>query len=185
VARRLTLLVLSLALLASACSGGPSLTAYAAELESLVASHNVAMDANDDAFESDPETVERIRAYATTRMSLRNGFLAELEAIEPPGEAEDLHAAALDTIRTLVAAEQELFDVAATSEDMAELQNLWTSPAGQTARAADAKAIEICQAAEAAINSTEERQALVGMPWVPSELQEVVTVAFNCTAAER
>jgi hypothetical protein len=181
----LILLTIGLALLANACSSGPSLTEYAAELETLVGSHNAEMDANDRDFESDPETIERIRAYATTRMSLRNRFLAELEAIEPPGEAEDLHAAALDTIRTLVAAEHELFDVAVTSEDMAVLQNLWTSPAGQTAREADAKAIQICQAAEAAINSTEDRQAFVGMPWVPSELQEVVTVAFRCTAAER
>ncbi|NNL13318.1 MAG: hypothetical protein HKO82_06480, partial [Acidimicrobiia bacterium] len=108
-----------------------------------------------------------------------------LEAIEPPDEAADLHAAAVDAITALVAAEQELFDVANTSDDLETLENLWTSPAGEAARAADAKAIEICQAAEAAINSTEERQALVGMPWVPSELQEVVTVAFGCTAAER
>jgi hypothetical protein len=50
---------------------------------------------------------------------------------------------------------------------------------------ADAKAIESCQAPEAAINSTEERQALVGMPRVPSKLQEVVTVAFGCTVTER
>jgi hypothetical protein len=174
-----------LALLAGACSRGPSLTAYAAELETLVASHNAGMDANDRSLDSQPSTIENIRAYATARMSLRNGFLAELESLEPPGEAAALHTAALDTIRTLVAAEQELFDVAATSEDLVVLQSLWTSPAGQTAREADAKAIEICQAAEAAINSTEERQVLVGMPWVPSELQEVVTVAFRCTAAER
>ncbi|MBT8194310.1 MAG: hypothetical protein KJP22_12970 [Acidimicrobiia bacterium] len=183
--RRSALLTLALALFAGACGSGPSLTDYAAELEALVTSHNVDMDANDDEIENGPATVESIRDYATTRMSLRNGFRTQLEAIEPPDEAADLHAAAVDAITALVAAEQELFDVANTSDDLETLENLWTSPAGEAARAADAKAIEICQAAEAAINSTEERQALVGMPWVPSELQEVVTVAFGCTAAER
>ena len=183
--RRFTLLAVAVALAASACGSGPSLTEYASELEGLVTAHNAGMDANDRDFGNAPQTVERIRAYAATRMELRREFLEALEVLETPGEAEDLHGAAVETIRTLVAAEQELFNVATTSDDMDELGNLWSSPAGQTARAADAQAIAICQAAEAAINSTEERQALVGMPWVPTELQEVVTVAFGCTAAER
>ncbi len=184
-AHRLTLVLLALALLASACGSGPSLTEYAAELQAIVGTHNVDMDGNDSDFERQPPTVESIRSYATTRMELRNTFLAELEALEPPSEAADLHSAALETIRTLVAAEQELFEIATGSDDINDLQDLWTSPAGQTARDADAQTIAICQAAEAAINSTEERQALVGMVWVPTELQEVVTVAFECTAAER
>ena len=184
-ARRLTLLFLALGLLASACSSSPSLTEYAAELEAVVQSHNAGMDANDRSLDSQPSTVENIRAYASTRMGLRDAFLAGFEALEPPGEAKDLHEAALETIRAVVSAERNLFNVASTSDDLTELQNLWASPAGQTARAADEQAVAICQAAEAAINSTEERQALVGMPWVPSELQEVVTVAFGCTAAER
>jgi hypothetical protein len=183
--RRLSLLVLVLALVASACGSGPSLTDYAAEIEAVVKSHNAGMDANDRDFESGPSTVERIRAYASTRMEFRDAFLAGFEALEPPEEVEELHAAALETIRTVVSAERELFNVATTSNDLTELQNLWASPAGQTARAADEKAVAICQAAEAAINSTEDRQALVGMPWVPSELQEIVTVAFGCTPADR
>lgn len=182
---RLTIPVLALALLANACDRGPSLTEYAAELESVVAEHNTGMDANDAYVQSETETLERIQTYANRRMELRESFLAAMEALEPPREAHDLHNAALETIRTLVESERVLFARAAAATDVADVGGIWASPEGQAARAADAQTIAICQAAEAAINSTEERQALVGMPWVPTELQEVVTVAFGCTAADR
>jgi len=172
-------------LLVGACSNGPSLTDYAEELEGIVADHNSGMDENDRYVDAETATIDRIRTYATTRMELRTGFLSSFEGLEPPGEAEDIHAAGLEVIRNLVAAEQVLFEQAMATEDLSAIDNLWESPAGQAAREVDRQIIEICQAAEAAINSTEERQALVGMPWVPTELQEVVTVAFGCTASER
>ena len=184
-AGRLTLPILALALLASACSSGPSLTEYAGELEQIVTTHNADMDENDIYLDSEVQTLDRIKTYANRRMELRTSFLAALEALEPPGEAQDLHTAALGTIRSLVESEQVLFEQAISATDIADVGDIWASPEGQAARAADAQAIAICQAAEAAINSTEDRQALVGMVWVPSELQEIVTVAFRCTAAER
>jgi hypothetical protein len=171
--------------LAGACSSGPSLTDYAEELESIVAEHNAGMDANDRFIDAEAVTIERVRTYATKRMDLRSTFLAGLEGLNPPNEAEDLHSAAVEVIRNLVDSEQVLFEQAMTTEDLNAIDNLWASPAGQAAREVDQQTIAICQAAEAAINSTEERQALVGMPWVPTELQEVVTVAFGCTASER
>lgn len=82
-------------------------------------------------------------------------------------------------------AEQEVADLAHASDDLQTVSALWDSPTGEAARAADQKAIELCQAAQQALNSTEERQRLAGVPWVPSELQEVVTVAFGCLAEDR
>ncbi|NNC91997.1 MAG: hypothetical protein HKN80_05860 [Acidimicrobiia bacterium] len=174
-----------MALLAGACSSGPSLTEYAEELEVIVSEHNGGMDENDRYIDAEAPTLERVRTYATRRLELRNTFVTRFEGLEPPREAEDLHSAAVEVIRSLVDAEQALFEQATTTEDLNAIDNLWASPAGQTAREADRQTIAICQAAEAAINSTEERQALVGMPWVPTELQEVVTVAFGCTEADR
>ena len=185
VTRRLTALVVSIGLLASACSSGPSLTEYAGELEQIVTSHNAGMDDNDVNLDEEAQTLDRIKTYANRRMELRNSFLTAMEALEPPGEAQDLHTAALGTIRSLVESEQVLFEQATNATDIADVGDIWASTEGQAARAADAQVVAICQAAEAAINSTEDRQALVGMVWVPSELQEIVTVAFGCTAAER
>lgn len=179
------LLLLGLVLVAAACSSGLSLTEYATELEATVASHNDGMGENDIWFDSEAQTIERVHTYAATRMELRTSFLSDLEDAKPPREAEELHTAALATIRSLVDAETVLFDNAMSAGDLSELGDLWATPAGQAARAADAQVIAICQAAQAAINSTEERQALVGVPWVPTELQEVVNVAFGCTAQDR
>ncbi len=183
--RRATLPLVAVALLASACSSGPSLTEYAADAEAAVVTHNDSMDENDRDFENQNQTLEVIQTYATRRMELRATFLSALEELEPPREAKDLHNAALATIRSVVDAERVLFDRALEATDPTQVGDLWSTPAGQAAREADAQAIAICQAAEAAINSTEDRQALIGMPWVPSELQEVVSVAFGCTAADR
>lgn len=182
---RLTIVALAVALVVGACSSGPSLTEYAEELESIVTEHNAGMDENDRYIDAEAPSLERVRTYATRRMELRNSFLAGLDALEPPREAADLHSAAVDVIRSLVDAEQVIFEQAMITDDLNAVDNLWASPAGQAAREVDRQTIAICQAAEAALNSTEERQALVGMPWVPTELQEVVNVAFGCTAADR
>ncbi|MGI9649225.1 MAG: hypothetical protein ACR2OI_11955 [Acidimicrobiia bacterium] len=172
--------LVALAMAASACSSGPSLTEYADKMDSIVGTHRAGMEENDAWFESEPETIERVHTYATSRIELRTTFLAELEEATAPREAEDLHVAAISAIRSLVEAETVLFNNAMSASSMSELGNLWTTPAGESAREADEKVIAICQAAEAALNSTEERQALVGVPWVPTELQEVVEVAFGC-----
>jgi non-ribosomal peptide synthetase component F len=177
--------VLLVIVTAGACGGGPSLTDYAAELETMVTTMNDRLDRIDEDLAGSEQTVPRIHGYAEDRIEARTTFLASLEALEPPTEAEDLHVAALDAIRSLVAAEQTLFEQAMASDDLEELTTLWNTPAGAAARAADEQAVAICRAAEAAINSTAERQAFAGMPWVPTELQEVVTVAFGCTAADR
>ncbi len=84
-----------------------------------------------------------------------------------------------------MAAEQAVFEQASVITDLEEIGRVWETPAGQAARIADEQAVAICQAAEAAINSTQDRQQFVGMPWVPTELQEVVSVAFGCTAEDR
>lgn len=182
---RVLLTVMAAALVSTSCSSAPSLTDYAADVDALVTTHNEGMDANDAWLDSQAETIERVHTYANRRMELRTSFLSELEEAKPPREAEDLHTAALATIRSLVDAENVVFSDAISAGSLDELGDLWATPAGQAARAADAQAIAICQAAEAALNSTEERQALVGMPWVPTELQEVVNVAFGCLAADR
>ena len=70
-------------------------------------------------------------------------------------------------------------------DDLATLRQIWSTPSGQAARLADEKAVEICRAAQAAMDSTADRSAFVDMPWVPPELQEIVNVTFGCTPEER
>jgi len=174
------------ALVLAACgSADASLSEYAGELESLVATMNARLDRGTEALDTEPSTVELIRKWADDRIAARNEFMDALAAIVPPEEVEDLHAAATDTIGSLVAAEQGMVDEIHRIDDLATLQSIWSSPAGQAARVADAKAVEICQAAQVAMDSTADRAQFAGTPWVPAELQDVVRVAFGCTPADR
>lgn len=179
------LLVIGVGLLAAGCSSGPSLTEYAEDLEQLVSTMNSRLDSIDVIFDEQAPSLEATRSYADDRMAARNQFLTGFEALEPPSDAREIHEAGLGVMQSLVAAEQEVADLAFASDDIATVSALWDSPTGQAARAADQRAVELCQAAEQALNSTEERQRLAGLPWVPSELQEIVTVAFGCLSEDR
>lgn len=176
----------ALVLVLASCGGSEtSLSEYASELESLVATMNARLDLGTEALDTEPASVELIRKWADDRIAARDEFMAALTATPPPAEAADLHAAATDTIGALVAAEKEMVAEIHRIDDLATLQQIWSSPAGQAARLADEKAVEICMAAQAAMDSTADRSQFVGTPWVPAELQDVVRVTFGCTPADR
>jgi len=169
-----------------ACGGSEmTLSEYGAELESLVANMNARLELGEKALESEPATVELIRTWADDRMVARNEFMAAFNALTPPDEAKELSRAAAESIAALVAAEQEMVDEIHRIDDLATLQQIWSSPTGQAARAADEKAVAICRAAQAAMDATAGRAQFAGTPWVPAELQEVVQVAFGCRPADR
>jgi hypothetical protein len=44
--------------------------------------------------------------------------------------------------------------------------------------------IAFCQARQAEFDATADREVFADSPWVPSELQEVVTVLFGCGTQE-
>ena len=183
---RLTLALGAAAVVLVACGGsGMTLSEYAAELESLVATMNARLDVGTEALDTEPSTVDLIRTWADDRMVARNEFMNAFNALTPPDEAVELSEAAAETISVLVAAEQEMVDEIHRVDDLATLQRMWSSPVGQAARLADEKAVAICQAAQAAMDSTAERAQFAGTPWVPAELQDVVRVAFGCTPADR
>lgn len=182
----LTLGFVAATLTLGACgSSETSLSEYATELETLVAQMNARLDLGTEALDTETPTVELIRTWADDRMVARNEFLTALKDLAPPEEAADLAAAAVETISALVEAEQQMVDEIQRIDELAALQQIWSSPSGQAARVADQKAVEICQAAQAAMDSTTDRAQFVGTPWVPAELQDVVRVAFGCTAADR
>lgn len=183
---RLTCAVGAAALVLVACGGNQlTLSEYAAEMESLVATMNARLDLGTEALDTEPSTVELIRTWADDRMVARNEFMDAFNALTPPEGAVELSKAAAETIAALVSAEQEMVDEIHRVDDLATLQRIWSSPLGQAARLADEKAVAICEAAQAAMDSTEERAQFAGTPWVPAELQDVVRVTFGCTPADR
>ncbi|MGB5566157.1 MAG: hypothetical protein WBN93_07465, partial [Acidimicrobiia bacterium] len=101
-----------------------------------------------------------------------------------PNDVSYLHTAAEDIIGRLADAEAALADYVDGLEPGTDIGDLWGTPLGLAARAADEESIELCLAAQSELDTT-ERSDLAEVPWIPPELKEVVVVAFGCIAEER
>ncbi|MGI9643074.1 MAG: hypothetical protein ACR2N9_09845 [Acidimicrobiia bacterium] len=181
--KRLAASVLVSALAMSACGGESSLTEYAAELESVVAEMNSQLDALDAGL-SETADIEQVRRYANERVAARYAFVETLRTLEPPREVDDLHQTAVDVMSRLADAESALADYVNEADSAVAAVDVWATPLGVAARAADEDSIELCLAAEERLD-TRERSELEDVPWIPPELKEVVVVAFGCIAEER
>lgn len=166
-----------------ACGSGPSLTVYAAELESAVTAMNGELDRL-DAELADSSDLERVKRYAGERVTARYEFVRVLENLVAPDNVSDLHDSALGIMRRLADAEAALAVYVDELDSLAVTDDVWSTPLGIAARAVDADAVELCLAAEAQLD-TSERSELAGVPWIPPELKEVVVVAFGCIGDER
>jgi hypothetical protein len=178
-------IVLALGVIAASCAKSePSLSTYADEVEAMVTTMNARLDEIDDevAGTADPEA---IRWYVTERAATRQSFLDGLTALEPPAGLADLHATAIEIMDHLASAESALADRVVAMDTIASIDAVWALPEGMAARAADADAIALCNAAEDRLDLTEERAAIEGVPWIPAEMRATVRVAFGCEAADR
>lgn len=169
-----------------ACGGdsGSGLEEYAAQLEDEVAAMNVRLDEIDIQLE-DVASVDEARRLWDQRIAARQRFVDHLRAVDPPESATELHAAGDDIMGRLVEAEAAMGMLAGEYETVASLGWIWNTPEGQAARAVDQEAVGICRAAQASFDETAGREVLADVPWVTSDMKEVIDVVFGCTAEER
>jgi len=180
------LLGLAAALLLASCGSGTlSLTDYAQRVEAEVTVMNTRLDDLLAELNSEEQTVASTHAYFEGAAAARARFVTAVEDLAPPQQAQRLHGEALAIVRQLRDANETLAAKVATYSDPAQLAALEDSPEVRALEAIDAKAVAMCHAAEASIDDTSEREDLRDVAWLPSELKEVVEVAFRCTAAER
>ena len=177
-------LILVVAVGVSSCAGGPSLAEYAEQVEHLVNEMN---QRRDDAVreEPSPPTVEGARALWAELADSRWDFVDALGSLGPPESAADFHRAALDLVTRLAEAETTIADRAASIDTMEEMLALASGPEAQAFVELDAEATEFCRAAQAQMDATSSAEAFADLPFIPREMQEVVVVAFRCTAEER
>jgi hypothetical protein len=183
--RRLVL-VMVLALLVGTCGRSEiSLSDYAAEAESLLTALNVKIDALDADAQSQSPTVQGAREFWDSKVEARRELIAGLEALEPPQDAAEMHATAVRIISRLASADEGVAQLIGTMESDEELAGLLQSPEFLATEAVDEEAIALCQAAQADFDATADREVFVDMPWIPSELQEVVLVFLGCSKQDR
>lgn len=177
----------ALAFLAAACSGSSqSVPAYVEQLEAITRSAGAAFDDLDAEREAQgAPTVAQTQAYLDSRVELRAQLLTEFDALAPPDELAGLHAEAVASMGQVLAREEALAKLAADAETPADIDAVWSSPEAIAWRAADLEIMALCQSAEAEFDTPEELEDLGDLPWLPSEMGEVMSVALGCTPEDR
>ena len=177
--------VLAVLVVVAGCGGDRlTLTEFGEETERLVAVMAVEMGELDSEIESLATTVDGTKSYWDRRMQIRTGFLGDLRALKPPDEAAELQLIVIDVFDALVGAEQALADSVVGSGTVSTPSQWWSIPEAEAARAADAEMLGICEVVQSAFDETQSRDKLAETPWMPSNVREVVRVAFHCPDEE-
>lgn len=174
------------ALLLAGCGDGElTMNEYATQIEGLLATMNRKVDALDAEAISQTMTMDDARDFWEAKVAARRELVDGLEAIEPPQEAAEMHASAIGIVSRLSATDNAVAELAGTMESGQDAVRLLESPEFRATEVVDVEAIAMCEAAQAEFDSTADREVFGDTPWIPSELREIVAVAFGCTKEER
>lgn len=165
----------------TACGGGTmSLSEYSSEVAALVETLDSRLDAEAAEYFAGPPSADGLRAYLAVRVAGYRTAVDGIDAIDPPGQVEDLHRTLAEIISGLLAAEEARAAFADTVESVDGLAQVWEGPESAAVRRAEEEAIVLCRSAQAQFDATEQREAFADVPWMPAELKEVVNVALDC-----
>ncbi len=157
-----------------------SLSEYSDRVATVITRVDGRLDAHAERLAAAAPDVEATQAFFEDRVAGYQELVDSIDALEPPEEVVDLHAALQEILGSLLTAEEARAVFADTVSSVEELDQVWVGPQAQAVRAAELQAIELCYAAQGQIDATEDREAFGDLPWIPSQLQEVVRVSFNC-----
>ncbi len=171
------------ALMLAGCGGSPSASEYAAKLGVWATGIDARLDAGWEEFSAQPRNSEATQAYLDTRVALYVEAIEGFDALDPPATLTELDSAIRDWLERLRAAEEERAALAATIGTTVEMDQIWQGPATQAVVAAEEEGVLLCLAAQAEFDATEQREELADVPWIPSDLKEVISVALGCPQA--
>jgi hypothetical protein len=164
-----------------ACGGGTlTVSEYAGEAEILVARMVARFTELDSTWESQPPSMEGALTYWDGRLAIRAEFLEGIEALDPPDSVAEQHAAALDVFTRITEADEALAARVAAMDEVTEHRQWLETPEGAASLALLEEVYAFCRASQADYDATQEREGLRGVNWLPSEMTEVVSVAFGC-----
>lgn len=179
--KRSTGIGLLVAVLLAGCGGSSlSLADYAADAEQLVGEMQASFAALDAEWEAHPPTKDGAMRYWEGRLAIRDGFLDGVEQLDPPRGIEAMHDAALDIFARLTAADEALAERVARQEAVTGHWDWVDTPEGRASDAILEEVYDFCRTSQADFDATQGREAFIDTPWVPSEMTEVVSVAFGC-----
>ena len=170
-----------LILLLTACGGGTlSLAEYNEQGMALVSVMEERLYELDAEWDSQTATVEDVRIYWDRRIDAYETAVEGLEALEPAGEAAELHRTGMELFSKLVAAESALAVRVASFETVTGPEQWWHTAEGTAVGAVEEEIYSFCLLFQAMYDATVERLVVSDVPWIPSELKEIVEVDIGC-----
>ncbi len=169
--------LVALAVTIAACGGSLSLTEYADQLEEFGMEASDRFNRAEAVLFAPDATLEEARSALATTATIRREFHDQLEGLDPPEQMAELHSLLIESHADIVEAQQAWADTAPSADSVEELL---TNTEAEVFRTIGAIGLEVCRELQKAFDSTKERAALEGTPWLPAEMQETVEVAFGC-----
>lgn len=126
-----------------------------------------------------PQDVTRIheRALREIRIPLQEA----VEAVDPPGQVEDLHDLLWSWHARFIEVEEAM---AAAAADIDDTEAGWTAFSNSLEvaayRTALAEGKAVCNDFQSELDATAARGVFADTPWLPRELKETVTAALGC-----
>jgi hypothetical protein len=168
-------------LLLASCGGGNlSLAEYNTEGLALGAAMEERIYVLDVEWNSQTATVEDVRTYWDQRIEAYETALEGFEALEPAGEAAELHRTGMELFTRLVAAESALATRVTSSDTVTTPEQWWDTAEGEAVGVVEEEIYSFCLVFQAMYDRTVERIALSDVPWIPADLKEVVQVDIGC-----
>ncbi len=175
---RNVLVVGCLAVMLGSCGGGGvSLTEYSERLQSLASDMAEEFEELDERMTTGTPTVADAQDVLSRAVAVRTDFHEGLVALGPPEELADLHTDLVDVHARILAAQQAWASRAETATSLDELEQS-TEAAGY--QALTAESVAICHEFQSRLDATADRAAFIDVPWIPSEMKEVIDVALGC-----
>lgn len=174
-----------LGLLVASCGGGSlNLAEYNTEGMALATVMEERIYALDAEWDSRTATVEDARTYWDERIKAYETGLEGFQDLEPGGEAADLHETGLELFTKLVAAESALAVRVASFETVTGPEQWWSTAEGAAVDGVNEEIYSHCLVFQAMYDATVQRIVVSDVPWIPSEMKEVVQVDIGCETVQ-
>jgi hypothetical protein len=155
------------------------LSEYSSEVTSVLETLDSELDAEAENYASGPPSIEGAQEYVRIRVDGYRDAVAGIDALDPPDQVADLHRTLHEIMTKLSAAAENRAAFAGTVTAIDELDRVWEGPEAGAIPTAEAEAIILCHAAQSQFDATQAREDLADVPWMRSELKEVVLVALD------
>jgi hypothetical protein len=170
-----------LILVATACGGDDlTLSEYNEQGMTLVIAMEEQLSALDAEWDSHEPTVERARSYWNSRIDARDEALEGLEALKAPDGLADLLGHGLGLFTEQITAEKALAARVISFDTVTGPEQWWGTTEGKAVQALDEEINAFCQVVQARYDATIERVILSDVPWIPSDMKEMVQIDIGC-----